>query len=33
MRSAPRFKSKGGMERLPEEYGDPDASWGHRSAV
>jgi hypothetical protein len=23
----------GGRERTPEEYGDPDASWGHRSAV
>jgi hypothetical protein len=22
-----------GRERTPEEYGDPDASWGHRSAV
>jgi hypothetical protein len=28
-----RFKSKGGRERAPEEYSDPDASWGHRSAV
>lgn len=28
-----RFKSKGGRERKPEEYSDPDASWGHRSAV
>ncbi len=28
-----RFKSKGGVERKPEEYSDPDASWGHRSAV
>lgn len=28
-----RFKSKGGKERKPEEYSDPDASWGHRSAV
>jgi Transposase DDE domain len=26
-----RFKSKGGPER--ETYSDPDASWGHRSAV
>jgi transposase len=26
-----RFKSKGGKER--EKYSDPDASWGHRSAV
>lgn len=26
-----RFKSKGGPER--ERYSDPDASWGHRSAV
>jgi transposase, IS5 family len=28
-----RFKSKGGKERTPEEYSDPDASWGHRSAI
>lgn len=28
-----RFKSKNGPERKPEEYSDPDASWGHRSAV
>lgn len=28
-----RFKSKGGRERAPEEYSDPEASWGHRSAV
>jgi hypothetical protein len=28
-----RFKSKGGRERTPEEYSDPDATWGHRSAV
>ncbi len=28
-----RFKSKNGPERAPEEYSDPDASWGHRSAV
>jgi len=29
-----RFKSKtGGRERTPDEYSDPDASWGHRSAV
>ena len=28
-----RFVSKGGRERAPEEYSDPDASWGHRSAV
>jgi transposase, IS5 family len=28
-----RFKSKGGRERAPEEYSDPDASWGHRSAI
>jgi IS5 family transposase len=28
-----RFKSKGGKERKLEEYSDPDASWGHRSAV
>jgi transposase, IS5 family len=26
-----RFKSKGGPER--EKYSDPDASWGHRSAI
>jgi transposase, IS5 family len=26
-----RFKSKGGPER--ERYSDPDASWGHRSAI
>jgi IS5 family transposase len=26
-----RFKSKGGKER--EKFSDPDASWGHRSAV
>ena len=26
-----RFKSKGGPER--EKYSDPDATWGHRSAV
>jgi hypothetical protein len=26
-----RFLSKGGRER--EKYSDPDASWGHRSAV
>jgi len=23
----------GSRERVPEEYSDPDASWGHRSAV
>jgi IS5 family transposase len=28
-----RFVSKGGRERGPEEYSDPDASWGHRSAI
>ena len=28
-----RFVSKGGRERAPDEYSDPDASWGHRSAV
>jgi IS5 family transposase len=28
-----RFVSKGGRERGLEEYSDPDASWGHRSAV
>jgi hypothetical protein len=28
-----RYLSKGGRERAPEEYSDPDASWGHRSAV
>jgi hypothetical protein len=28
-----RFVSKGGRERAEEEYSDPDASWGHRSAV
>jgi hypothetical protein len=28
-----RFVSKGGRERALEEYSDPDASWGHRSAV
>jgi hypothetical protein len=28
-----RFVSKGGRERAAEEYSDPDASWGHRSAV
>jgi hypothetical protein len=28
-----RDVSKGGRERAPEEYSDPDASWGHRSAV
>jgi hypothetical protein len=28
-----RYVSKGGRERGPEEYSDPDASWGHRSAV
>lgn len=28
-----RYVSKGGRERASEEYSDPDASWGHRSAV
>jgi transposase len=28
-----RFVSKGGRERAADEYADPDASWGHRSAV
>ncbi|MGV1047545.1 MAG: transposase [Solirubrobacterales bacterium] len=28
-----RFVSKGGRERGDEEFSDPDASWGHRSAV
>jgi IS5 family transposase len=28
-----RFVSKGGRERGLDEYSDPDASWGHRSAV
>lgn len=28
-----RYVSKGGRERAPEEYSDPDSSWGHRSAV
>jgi Transposase DDE domain len=28
-----RFVSNGGRERAPSEYSDPDASWGHRSAV
>jgi hypothetical protein len=28
-----RFKSKNGPERKADEYSDPDASWGHRSAV
>jgi hypothetical protein len=28
-----RYVSKGGRERALEEYSDPDASWGHRSAV
>jgi hypothetical protein len=28
-----RRKSKNGPLRKPEEYSDPDASWGHRSAV
>ncbi len=28
-----RFVSKGGRERALDEYSDPAASWGHRSAV
>ncbi|MFZ1155391.1 MAG: transposase [Solirubrobacteraceae bacterium] len=28
-----RFASKGGRERTDDEFSDPDASWGHRSAV
>jgi hypothetical protein len=28
-----RFKYNKGPERTPDEYSDPDASWGHRSAV
>jgi transposase, IS5 family len=28
-----RFVSKGGRERPDSEFSDPDASWGHRSAV
>jgi len=28
-----RFVSKNGRERAISEYSDPDASWGHRSAV
>lgn len=28
-----RFVSKGGRERGDDEFSDPDASWGHRSAV
>jgi transposase len=28
-----RFASKGGRERQDSEFSDPDASWGHRSAV
>lgn len=28
-----RYVSKGGRERDLDEYSDPDASWGHRSAV
>src|SRR2546423_739961 len=28
-----RLKSKNGPERAPDVYSDPDASWGHRSAV
>jgi transposase len=28
-----RFASQGGRERADSEFSDPDASWGHRSAV
>lgn len=28
-----RFVSRGGRERSDDEFSDPDASWGHRSAV
>jgi hypothetical protein len=28
-----RFVSNGGRERSDDEFSDPDASWGHRSAV
>jgi transposase len=28
-----RFVSKKGRERTEDEYSDPDASWGHRSAI
>jgi transposase, IS5 family len=28
-----RFASKGGRERSDDEFSDPDASWGHRSAI
>jgi hypothetical protein len=28
-----RYVSKNGRERAADEYSDPDASWGHRSAV
>ena len=28
-----RYVSKGGRKRGPEEYSDPEASWGHRAAV
>jgi hypothetical protein len=28
-----RFASKNGRERSDDEFSDPDASWGHRSAV
>lgn len=28
-----RFVFKNGRERAENEYSDPDASWGHRSAV
>jgi transposase len=28
-----RYVSKGGRKRAADEYADPDASWGHRSAV
>ncbi len=28
-----RFVPEGGRERADDEFSDPDASWGHRSAV
>jgi transposase, IS5 family len=28
-----RFTAKGGRERSDDEFSDPDATWGHRSAV
>jgi transposase, IS5 family len=28
-----RFVSKGGRERSDDEFSDPDATWGHRSAI